>query len=195
MTDLKDLIEREIDQYLEWPTADKSHVTTVSAKLFAEHVARLHADHITEAGKMVAPAEQGEAVAHTFYILHGATEGQEYIKKYVDDGGLAIFEREEDAQRAKRRHPGTEHTRVDYYAAPQAAPDVAELQAELGRELQRRFDGNEQASREHREDVDVLVKALENIGASWHGANTELEKYMRNVATNCHKKKEENSNG
>lgn len=59
MTDLKDLIEREIDQYLEWPTADKSHVTTVSAKLFAEHVARLYADHIPDAGKMVADQLRG----------------------------------------------------------------------------------------------------------------------------------------
>lgn len=31
-------------------------------------------------------------------------------------------------------------------------------------------------------DVDVLVDALEDIGASWHGVNTELERYMRNVA-------------
>jgi len=27
-----------------------------------------------------------------------------------------------------------------------------------------------------------LVEALEDIGASWHGVNTELERYMRNVA-------------
>lgn len=53
MTDLKELIEQEIDQYLEWPTADKSHVTTVSAKLFAEHMARLYADHIPEAAKKI----------------------------------------------------------------------------------------------------------------------------------------------
>ena len=59
MTDLKELIEQETDQYLEWPTVDKSHVTTVSAKLFAEHVATLYADHIP-AGKMVAPAVQDE---------------------------------------------------------------------------------------------------------------------------------------
>jgi len=26
------------------------------------------------------------------------------------------------------------------------------------------------------------VEALEDIGASWHGVNTELERYMRNVA-------------
>ena len=49
MTDLKEMIEQELDQYLEWPTADKSHVTTVSAKLFAEHVARLYADRIADA--------------------------------------------------------------------------------------------------------------------------------------------------
>lgn len=59
--------------------------------------------------------------AHTFYVLHDATGGRKYIKKDVDDGCLAIFEREEDAQRAKRRHPGTEYKRVDYYAAPQPA--------------------------------------------------------------------------
>lgn len=29
---------------------------------------------------------------------------------------------------------------------------------------------------------DALVEALEDIGASWHGVQTELEKYMRNVA-------------
>ena len=31
-------------------------------------------------------------------------------------------------------------------------------------------------------DVTALVEALEDIGASWHGVQTELEKYMRNVA-------------
>ena len=72
------------------------------------------------------PLEPAEAqpVAHTFYVLHDATEGQKYIKKSVDDGCLAIFEGEEDAQRAKRRHPGTEYKRVDYYAAQQPAPSV-----------------------------------------------------------------------
>lgn len=62
MTYLKDLIEREIERYIEWPTDDKSIVTTVSAKLFAEHVARLYADHIPDAGKMIEPAGKGEAV-------------------------------------------------------------------------------------------------------------------------------------
>ena|SRR5690625_2959970 len=54
------------------------------------------------------------------------------------------------------------------YAAPrpaeqQPAPDVAGLQAELERERNRRFDGNEQASREHREDMKALVDALEEL--------------------------------
>ena len=40
--------------------------------------------------------------------------------------------------------------------------DYEALQAELARELQRRFDGNEQASREHRADVTALVEALED---------------------------------
>lgn len=30
--------------------------------------------------------------------------------------------------------------------------------------------------------VGLLVEALEDIGATWHGVQTELEKYMRNVA-------------
>lgn len=39
--------------------------------------------------------------------------------------------------------------------------DYEALQAELERERQRRFDGNEQSSREHREEIAVLVEALE----------------------------------
>ena len=38
--------------------------------------------------------------------------------------------------------------------------DYERLQAELERERKRRFDGNEQASREHREDMKALVEAL-----------------------------------
>ena len=41
--------------------------------------------------------------------------------------------------------------------------DYEALQAELARELQRRFDGNEQSSREHREEIAVLVEALEAL--------------------------------
>jgi len=41
MSELRDLIEREAETYFEWPTADKTHVTTTSTKLFAEHIAGL----------------------------------------------------------------------------------------------------------------------------------------------------------
>lgn len=102
--DLRDLIEREIEQYLEWPTADKSHVTTVSAKLFAEHVARLYADHIPDAGKMIEPAAQGEPVA---YISH------------TSEGDVLGWERQFDAP-----------SHAPLYAAPQTAeqqPDVTQL--------------------------------------------------------------------
>lgn len=40
---LREIIEREADQFFEWPSADKSHVTAVSTKLFAEHIATLYA--------------------------------------------------------------------------------------------------------------------------------------------------------
>ena len=62
MTDLKELIEREIAGFLDWPGDNKNIVTTASAMLFAEHVAKLWAGHIADAGKMAAPAVQGEPV-------------------------------------------------------------------------------------------------------------------------------------
>ncbi|NLY58915.1 MAG: hypothetical protein GX071_10330, partial [Gammaproteobacteria bacterium] len=53
MTDLKELIELELEHFIEWEGDDKSIVTTVSTKLFAEHVAKLYADHIAQDRKMV----------------------------------------------------------------------------------------------------------------------------------------------
>src|SRR5690625_3605536 len=44
MTDLKEMIEREISGFLDWPGDNKHIVTTASAKLFAEHVAQLYAE-------------------------------------------------------------------------------------------------------------------------------------------------------
>lgn len=61
MSDLKELIERELESFIEWDGDDKSIVTTTSAKLFAEHVAKIYADHVAGARKMVA-AVQGEPV-------------------------------------------------------------------------------------------------------------------------------------
>lgn len=44
MTDLKELIEREMAGFLDWSVYNKSIVTTTNAKRFAEHVARLYAE-------------------------------------------------------------------------------------------------------------------------------------------------------
>lgn len=63
MSDLKELIEREMESFIEWDGDDKSIVTTTSAKLFAEHVAGLWADHVAGARNMVA-AVQGEPARH-----------------------------------------------------------------------------------------------------------------------------------
>ncbi len=66
---------------------------------------------------------QGEQPA-VFWVLFDATGPERFIKKDVSDGTLAFFDSEDEAQRAKRRHPGTDYKRVEYYRAPiaQAAP-------------------------------------------------------------------------
>lgn len=61
MTDLKELIEREVAGFLDWPGDNKNIVTTVSAMLFAEHVARLYADHIPETTKKIGRRQIREA--------------------------------------------------------------------------------------------------------------------------------------
>lgn len=59
-----------------------------------------------------------------FWVLFDATGPERFIKKDVSDGTLAFFDSEDEAQRAKRRHPGTDYKRVEYYRAPiaQTAP-------------------------------------------------------------------------
>ena len=59
-----------------------------------------------------------------FWVLFDATGPERFIKKDVSDGTLAFFDGEDEAQRAKRRHPGTDYKRVEYYRAPiaQTAP-------------------------------------------------------------------------
>jgi len=68
-------------------------------------------------------AAQGEQPA-VFWVLFDATGPERFIKKDVSDGTLAFFDSEDEAQRAKRRHPGTDYKRVEYYRAPiaQTAP-------------------------------------------------------------------------
>jgi hypothetical protein len=68
-------------------------------------------------------AAQGEQPS-VFWVLFDATGPERFIKKDVSDGTLAFFDSEDEAQRAKRRHPGTDYKRVEYYRAPiaQTAP-------------------------------------------------------------------------
>lgn len=62
-TTIKALIESEFDTFFEFPGADKAHVTSVSCKLFAEHIAALSrpavAQPLTEA-KALSP----DAISH-----------------------------------------------------------------------------------------------------------------------------------
>lgn len=104
MTDLKELIEQEIDQYLEWPTADKSHVTTVSAKLFAEHMARLYADHIADASKKVGRPQIREA-----FLRNGAVipADRDDLPDYVYESVFELLEMAAPAVQGEkpRRYP------------------------------------------------------------------------------------------
>ncbi|WP_285275277.1 hypothetical protein [Halopseudomonas bauzanensis] len=112
MNDLKKLIEHELEYYLEWPATDKSIVTTTSAKLFAEHVAKLWAGHIADAGKMVAPAVQGEPVGEVRIEI-----GDTSLPSFVY--GMLY------SKAAPNLVPGTK-----LYAAPQPAeqqPDATQL--------------------------------------------------------------------
>ncbi len=47
---------------------------------------------------------------------------------------------------------------------------VTHLRAELEKETQRRFDGNEIASKEHREEVAALHQCLRNVYEVWAGS-------------------------
>lgn len=63
-----------------------------------------------------APAQDEQPAV--FWVLFDATGPERFIKKDVSDGTLAFFDSEDEAQRAKRRHPGTDYKRVEYYRAP-----------------------------------------------------------------------------
>lgn len=69
-----------------------------------------------------APAQDEQPAV--FWVLFDATGPERFIKKDVSDGTLAFFDSEGEAQRAKRRHPGTDYKRVEYYRTPiaQTAP-------------------------------------------------------------------------
>ena len=44
-------IQDEAEAFFEWPTADKTHVTTTSMLIFAGVIARMAAEEATRAGK------------------------------------------------------------------------------------------------------------------------------------------------
>ena len=69
-----------------------------------------------------APAQDEQPAV--FWVLFDATGPERFIKKDVSDGTLAFFDSEGEAQRAKRRHPGTDYKLVEYYRAriAQTAP-------------------------------------------------------------------------
>ncbi len=72
----------------------------------------------------VEPAAAQDEQPAVFWVLFDATGPERFIKKDVSDGTLAFFDSEDEAHRAKRRHPGTDYKRVEYYRAPiaQTAP-------------------------------------------------------------------------
>lgn len=65
---------------------------------------------------------EGEA-PNVYWVLFDATADKKFIKKSLNDGSLAFFDTEQEAIRAKARHPGTDYMRVEYYKRP--APQVA----------------------------------------------------------------------
>jgi len=67
-----------------------------------------------------APAPAQDEQPAVFWVLFDATGPERFIKKDVSDGTLAFFDSEDEAQRAKRRHPGTDYKLVEYYRAPNA---------------------------------------------------------------------------
>jgi len=129
MTDLKELIKREVAGFLDWPGDNKNIVTTASAMLFAEHVATLYADHFRGAGNIAAPAVQGEPVAWL--------EGEPSMRGATLSSLTALT-------RSTRLHltkPGTSNPVWPLYTAQQPAerqpaPDVSALVEAL--ELARR---------------------------------------------------------
>ncbi len=66
----------------------------------------------------VEPAQAQDEHPAVFWVLFDATGPERFIKKDVSDGTLAFFDSEDEAQRAKRRHPGTDYKLVEYYRAP-----------------------------------------------------------------------------
>ena len=83
-------------------------------------------DEIYESIGQAAQAQQGEGEAVEYWVLFDATAERKYIKKIPELGGLAFFDSESEAARAKRVHAGTDYKKVTYYTHPQPAQKVPE---------------------------------------------------------------------
>lgn len=112
------LVLKGIDQWLS--DYDQSPTDTFTAVDMATAAAQGFRDG--QAAVEQAPAQDEQPAV--FWVLFDATGPERFIKKDVSDGTLAFFDSEDEAHRAKRRHPGTDYKRVEYYRAPiaQTAP-------------------------------------------------------------------------
>lgn len=103
---------------IDWPKAEPTD--TYTAVDMATAAAQAFRDGQAAVEQAVVQDEQPAV----FWVLFDATGPERFIKKDVSDGTLAFFDSEDEAQRAKRRHPGTDYKLVEYYRAPiaQTAP-------------------------------------------------------------------------
>jgi hypothetical protein len=99
---------------IDWPTAEPTD--TYTAVDMATAAAQGFRDGQASVEQAAAQGEQPSV----FWVLFDATGPERFIKKDVSDGTLAFFDSEDEAQRAKRRHPGTDYKLVEYYRAPNA---------------------------------------------------------------------------
>ena len=72
-------------------------------------------------GMQTAQRQGGEAEPREFWVLFDARADKKFIKKDPEGGGLAFFDNERDAVRAKRHHTNTDYKKVTYYSNPQPA--------------------------------------------------------------------------
>lgn len=98
----KESMSKEQEEFQKWWDENGTSMADYDAALLGWQAARQQA-----------PAEHAEPVV--YWALFDNTGGPEYIKKDASDGTLAFFDSEAGAQRAKRRYPGTDYKRVEYY--------------------------------------------------------------------------------
>ncbi|GEM_PF-4264599 len=124
------LVLKGIDQWLS--DYDQSPDDTYTAV----DMATAAAQGFRDGQAAVEPAAAQDEQPAVFWVLFDATGPERFIKKDVSDGTLAFFDSEDEAQRAKRSHPGTDYKRVEYYRAPIAQTALSAVTAERDRLLE-----------------------------------------------------------